>query len=501
MKKWMIVGAGLLVALAASAAVTPPKPATCFSSGAVIQRDKPVRIWGTGAADAALTVKLFAAPDGKEAELVSSAETKIDAHGDWRVTLPARAAGGPYELAFTVADDGAEATTVLKDVLFGDVWICSGQSNMAWPYAKEMRSGTPEHKAVDFPNLRIFRGQAIAGGMSNVPQKDFVKGGWVAATSYEAVKGFSAVGFHFAADLLKRRPDVPIGLYCNAWNGMSIQPYVAAGEVVKLSDAEKARQAKAGGIDNASVHPLFPLAIRGILWYQGCNHVNGWRHYPPLLEALARSWRAGFAGGEDIAFFICQLAPLGKTHPTARHSNRAAMRWEQMKSGLSIPNAGTVVTQDVGDPDDIHPTDKKTVGERLARLARIKYYGETDLVPTGPYPLKAVREGDAITVTLACAKGLRTSDSGKVKGFTLWRQLPPKKVGPYSWHWDEKAGKQIKLEGVLAEASIDGESVKIKVPADFDPTLVRYAWDDYPDCNLENDDDLPAGPFEIAVGE
>ena len=235
---------------------------------------------------------------------------------------------------------------------------------------------------------------------------------------------------------------------------------------------------------NAMIHPLFPMAIRGAIWYQGCSDVGEAERYGLLIRAMVKEWRAHFTSPDGFPFYIVQLAAFQQTHPDPVESEWAKMRWTQMKLGETLGKSGTAVIIDAGDHNDIHPKDKKTPGERLARLALARTYGQKDLVEAGPIPT-AAKAGKAdgapvVGVAFKNAVGLKTSDGAKVKGFQLAGA-----DGKFAW----------------AEAKIVKDKVAVAVPDGLKPVKVRYAWDDYPDCNLVNGEGLPCGPFELEVKE
>ena len=229
---------------------------------------------------------------------------------------------------------------------------------------------------------------------------------------------------------------------------------------------------------NAMLHPLFPLALKGAIWYQGCTDVNMAPRYASYFRAMAADWRAHFTHPDGLPIYLVQLAAYLDTHDEPLDSRWAAMRWVQMRLGETVERCGTAVAIDVGDHGNIHPKDKKTVGERLARLALVRTYGRTDLVEAGPVPLRAERRGGCVAVAFKNAAGLATSDGGPVRGFQLV----------------DGAGK-----AVWAEARTEGEAVLVSVPPGFEAARVRHAWDDYPVCNLVNGAALPCGPFELDI--
>ena len=229
---------------------------------------------------------------------------------------------------------------------------------------------------------------------------------------------------------------------------------------------------------NAMIHPLFPMAAKGVLWYQGCSDVGDAPRYRDEVEALVREWRGGFTSPDGLPFFIVQLAAFQQTHPDPIETAWADMRWTQMQLGESLEKSGTAVIIDVGDHNDIHPKDKKTPGERLARLARVRAYGEKGLVDAGPIPLSAKAEGGKVAVSFKGDPALATSDGAAPSGFQLAGA-----DGRYAW----------------ATGAIDGPRVLLDIPEGMEPVSVRYAWDDYPACNLVGAENLPCGPFQLDI--
>ena len=243
---------------------------------------------------------------------------------------------------------------------------------------------------------------------------------------------------------------------------------------------------KSGAVDcwmptacyNAMLHPLFPMALKGAIWYQGCSDVGQAERYGRVFRKMAADWRAHFTHPDGMPIYLVQLAAFRLTNDQPFDSPWARMRWEHMRLGETLEKSGAAVAIDIGHHTDIHPKDKKTVGERLARLALVRTYGVPGLVEAGPIPQSAVLADGKVSVTFKDAAGLSTSDGASVAGFQLVDALD---------------------RAVWAEAALDGETAVVSVPGDFTPTKVRYAWDDYPECNLVNGDGLPCGPFELRV--
>lgn len=228
---------------------------------------------------------------------------------------------------------------------------------------------------------------------------------------------------------------------------------------------------------NAMIHPLFPMALKGALWYQGCSDVGAAERYDHQIRALVKDWREHFTSPDGLPFYIVQLAAFVRTNEQPVDSEWAKMRWTQMKLGETLEKSGTAVLIDVGEKDNIHPHDKKTPGERLARLALHRTYGR-DIVEAGPIPTVSRKGKGLVGVAFKNSAGLKTSDGGKVLGFQLAGA-----DGKFAW----------------ADAKIVKDKIAISIPEGMKPTKVRYAWDDYPVCNLVNGEGLPCGPFELDV--
>lgn len=254
----------------------------------------------------------------------------------------------------------------------------------------------------------------------------------------------------------------------------------SANKVIVAAKPENLDQPQANSYSacyNGMFMALFPMAVKGAIWYQGCSNVGGEDLYYKLFEAMVADWRSNLSGG-DFPIYIVQLASFLETHAEPVDSSWARMRWVMMQLGEKIKNCGTAVTIDIGDHRDIHPKDKKTVGERLARLALSRTYGRKDIVEAGPIPVGVAKTDAGIVVSFKNAAGLKTADGGEVIGFQVVDAQ-----GKATW----------------AKAAIDGEKVVVTVPEGVEASSVRFAWDDFPACNLVNGDNLPCGPFKMAV--
>ncbi len=479
--------------LSAQAAVRLP---TVLGSHMVLQRDRPVHIWG------------FADP----AEAVTAAfrgETRTaaaDATGRWSLYFQAAGAGGPFDLLVKGTNE-----LNLNDILVGDVWLASGQSNMEFPLARA-DSGTQDVSAANHPQIRLFKTEHR---VSEYPLEDVPSRSWVKCDP-KTIANFSAVAYYFGSDLQERLA-VPVGLIESDWGGtpadawtslpalssdaalmpvfsewarmMEDEPHTLALRERELDKWQKdVAQAKAegkrppdkpwapnqdncwmpGGLYNAMIAPFTPYAIRGVIWYQGESNASPERAgiYARLFQTMIRDWRKAWGEG-DFPFLFVQIANF-----TAGHNSEWPEVREAQLETLSLANTGMAVTIDIGNPTDIHPKDKKDVGLRLALAARAVAYGEK-LEFSGPLFRQATTEGGSLRVWFDHA-GNMTSKSAKIGGFEI-------------------AGSDHKFQP--AEARIEGSSVVVSNAEIPSPKFVRYGWSDNPECSLFNGQGLPASPF------
>ena len=491
----------LLPGATVSAEVTLPK---ILASHMVVQRDLPVHVWGWAAPGEDVSVSFRGA----------TRSTKAGALGRWSVYLPPGAAGGPFELVVkgeAEAAGPATATTqaiTLDDVLVGDVWVASGQSNMEFAMRQAATADEDLPHAAN-GNIRLLMVKRRA---EVYPQDDIGTEGWMASTP-ESAKDFSAVAWYFARDI-EQREHVPVGVIDSTWGGTvaeawtrtaalgadaALAPvFVSWGKMAEReSDAilankdeelqrEEARaQGKPephfpwhpqltswgpGMLYNGMIAPLTPFPIRGVIWYQGESNsiVN---RYPSLyhrvFSTLIGDWRRQWGVG-DFPFLYVQISSFTSTPA----EDWATLREQQLKT-LALSNTAMAVTIDIGDPNNVHPTDKVDVGHRLALAARALSYGE-DISYSGPMFRQATPEGNAIRIWFDHhAKGL-SAKGGALTGF-------------------EVAGADGKF--VEATATIDGNTVVATSLSVAEPVFVRYGWANSPQCNLFNGEGLPASPF------
>ena len=478
----------------------------------VLQQDKPIHIWG------------WAEPGENVAAALSGQEMSIRAGADgrWSLTFPPLQAGGS-PLKLVVRGEKGPAI-VIRDILVGEVWVCSGQSNMEWPLA-QTASPTPEILRAEHPGIRLF---LVPRRTADRPQED-IEANWTLCTPKTAAP-FSAVAYHFGLEL-HQRLGIPVGLIEAAWGGTAIEPWTPPGGFAAVpetmdivADLEKqlgdyrsrlaealpawdswvrqSRQAIAGRTElparpeyplhpldnpqapttlyNGMIHPLVRFAIRGAIWYQGESNRNDCLDYEHKMEALIRGWRKVWKAG-DFPFYYVQLAPYDYAYNREEPGGvvpdylRLPLIWEAQTRILRLRATGMAVTTDITDLNDIHPRNKKDVGARLALWARAGVYGESDLCPSGPLFKSLAVEGDRVRISFDYAAGGLISNDGQ------------------PLRWFEIAGGDHVFHKAAAE--IDGDTVLVSCPRVAVPKAVRFGWHQSAVPNLANGKGLPASPF------
>jgi sialate O-acetylesterase len=466
----------------------------------VIQRDKPVHLWGNADPQEQVDVEFR----GNRASAVA------DALGQWSVYLPPGAAGGPFDLTIQGKNQIA-----FHDILVGDVWVASGQSNMEFPMGlnHSWRFGVNNMDAeiakAKYPLLRLFH---VDMQHAEYPMADAEARTWTAVTP-ESVADFSAVAYFFGSEILERE-NIPVGLIesdvggtpAEAWTSMdaltadaALMPVLAAwapqadGEVARQQKVALMRRAYQEAVSqgaqpkpyddprsaffsapaqlfNAMIAPLTPFPIRGVIWYQGESNTGKARApiYGRLFQTMITDWRKQWGQG-DFPFLFVQIANFNSS------DDWATVRDAQRRT-LSLANTGMAVTVDVGDATNVHPRDKQDVGHRLALWARALSYGE-HIEDSGPLFRQAVPEKGQMHVWFDHAGSGLVAKGGDLTGFEL-------------------AGS----DGVFvsAAAAIEGDTVVVSSPGIPAPVYVRYGWASNPQCNLFNADGLPASPFTSA---
>jgi sialate O-acetylesterase len=500
----LLLGLLLLIGVVSVAAADVTLPAM-FADHMVLQREIALPVWGWADAGEKVTVSLCG----------QTKTATADSEGKWSVTLTAIEAGGPHKL--TVQGNN---TIEIADVLIGEVWLCSGQSNMAMTVSRSANF-EEEKAAADHPRLRML---TVTRATADTPQER-CDATWQVCTP-DTVGSFSATGYFFGREL-HQELDVPVGLINSSWGGTPVQawtclkaqkvlpelkpmladweqrianydPEAAKASYEKQLAAwkERAKAARESGkkpprrprapvdpkvsphrpasLFNGMIAPLVPYAIRGAIWYQGESNAGSGsaQLYGLQLATMIKNWRKVWDQG-DFAFEWVQLPNFRAPQTEPIETTGWVIVQEEMLKTLAVPNTGMAITIDVGEADDIHPKNKQDVGKRLALWALGTTYGK-DIVYSGPI-YKSMRKADGKIVVEFdhCGDGLAAKD-GKLKGFVI-------------------AGEDQQF--VFADAEIQGNKVVVSSPDVKKPVAVRYAWAQNPDCNLQNSASLPASPF------
>jgi sialate O-acetylesterase len=510
-----------IFAVAAGSAFADVNMPTVFGNNMVLQRDRAIPVWGWADVGESVTVE-FA---GK------SATSKAKGDGSWRVDLPAQKANAEAQ---TLTVKGKN-TIAITNVLVGDVWVCSGQSNMEWSVAA---SAQPKEEAAvaNYPLIRHIKVKKVP---ADQPKTHF-EGQWQVCAP-NTVMAFTAVGYYFGRRLHKEL-NVPIGLLNTSWGGTRIEPWTppagfnqikdqsfavdilkrieqadpksAAGKVryekaVKdveawLADAKtKLAAGKTPGpmptlptigrshqdptrLYNGMVAPLIPYAIRGAIWYQGESNGGEAMTYYHKKHALVKGWREIWGQG-DFPFYWVQLANFRGDNKLPQGGDGYAKIREAERLAMDLPKTGMATIIDIGDTKDIHPKNKQDVGGRLAQWALAQEYGK-DIVPSGPLFKEAKVEGDKIRISFDNVGGGLIV--GEKKGLAPTTEVAGGKLQRFAISADEKIW-------VWADAVIDGVTVVVSSPKVPKPIAVRYAYSGNPlGANLYNKEGLPASPFK-----
>ncbi len=471
-----------------------------FSDNMVLQRGRPVPVWGW--------------TDGTEPVVVKFQGQTVRArpkNGKWMVRLQSLKAGGPYTFA---VQSGSEKI-VLTNVLVGEVWICSGQSNMQWPLWNTAEGPATLAKAKN-PWLRLY---TVPRRKAQEPQETIDPSCHWDLCTPETARNFSAVAFQFGWALQKAL-GVPVGLIHTSWGGSPVEAWMSREWLTKDPDYRKyvipffenqwkryeealarwkkaAANAKAKGrrprraprppawrpceLYNGMIAPLIPYAIAGAIWYQGESNAGRAYWYRRLFPDMIRNWRADWGQG-DFPFLEVQLAPWDKNRhrPVEEilakpvESDWAELREAQVLATRVLPKVGMVVITDVGDKDNIHPRRKQVVGERLALAARVIAYGEKIDGLSPLYRMAEFRPDGRVVIHFDYVHGPLQVHGSDPMGFAI---AGPDRV----WRW--------------ANARVEGETVVVWHPAVKHPVAVRFGWADYPVVNLYSSAGLPVSPF------
>jgi sialate O-acetylesterase len=485
--------------MATASLLADVRPSALFGDHMVLGSGMAVPVWGVAAPGERVTVTFLT----QKLSAIASAD------GKWMVRMKSLKAGGPFQM--TIAGNN---TITISDVMVGEVWLGSGQSNMAFTVSKKQArwAGLVDEEReiaeANYPQVRMFTAKAAK---TYAPQTE-LQGEWQVSNP-ENVPGFSAVGYLFSRDL-HRELKQPVGFITLAFGASTAESWIrretiAGDPLLKLmldgfdaavqffrskpdappSEApppprtinarpgpppEKQRdpvqdQHNPTVLFNGMINPAIPYTIRGVIWYQGESIVGGKEGvalYPHVMGTLIKDWRKLWGEG-DFPFYIVQLAALGNV------SNNPLVR-EGQAAVLSLPHTGMAVTIDIGDPKDVHPHNKAPLGERLTRIALAQVYGRK-LEYSGPVYESMKVNGNEVRLKFSHLGGGLVAKDGPLKWFAM-------------------AGADRKF--AAADARIEGDTVVVSSALVSAPEAVRYAWDNYPEgCNLYNSAGLPAAPF------
>lgn len=471
-------------------------PSPLFRDGAILQQGKPVPVWGRADPGEKISVTF---KDQKK-------ETAADAQGHWKIELnPLSASDEPAELIIS-----GNNTLRIADVLVGEVWICSGQSNMEWPVS-QAQNYSEESAAATHPTIRQFK---VPRKASETAQDD-LNGSWVAC-SPASVGNFTAAGYFFARELSENLK-VPVGIINTSFGGTPVESWMSQSALQSNSDfsivasrwektlqdypnlmkvyeenlakwnADRKAAANASqpfktpqprkppgsgsqmmpsSLFNAMVHPLIPYAVQGIIWYQGEANAARFTEYAELFKALITQWR-GDLGQGDIPFYFVQLANLERGNDS--RAEWAFLR-EAQAEAFDLPNTGMAVAADIGDPRNIHPANKQEVGRRLALIALAEAYGKNES-GSAPRFSKAETDGSSVKIFFLPERTLELRND---TGFLV-------------------AGADQIFHP--ATASLSGNTLIVSSPSVSNPVAVRYAWANNPTMGLYDETGLPVPPF------
>lgn len=466
--------------------------APIFSNNMVLQREVILSIWGTGTPGEAVKLqfrtKIF--------------NTKVNSDGKWILTIPPQTAGGPYEMLII----GSSNKILIKNILFGEVWLCSGQSNMEFTVKCLLGSNRPSYS--NNSNIRLFTVRKIIAGQEATP----FTGYWKESTANN-INDFSAIAYFFG-QILYQQLQVPIGLIDASIGGTAIIPWISPQGYQAVKGAQTYKKHEERRLEEHSkpqhnffvswfkkllkqksdssvadksqfyeirkpsylfaqmIEPMSSYRLRGILWYQGEADVgDDTQKYFNLMQALITGWRAAWQE-TNLPFYFVQIAPYNYTH----HIGKLPFLWQAQLKTLVIPNTGMVVTNDNKDLENLHPQNKYDVAHRLALWALAKTYHYKNIEYSGPlYENNVVQDNKIFLHFSHVGKGLKSRD-GK------------------SLTWFEIAGKDGKFIPANADI-VDHNTIKVYSDKISKPIAARFAWDQIAQPNLENSSGLPASAF------
>lgn len=465
-KRILTIACVCLAAMALQAKVTLP---AFFSDGMVMQQQTKANLWGKASANK--TVKVTTSWNG------TTYSTQANAKGEWQLSVQTPEAGGPYEISF---DDGERMQ--IKDILMGELWLCSGQSNMEMPM-KGFKNQPVDHANMDVlrsrnEQIRLF---TVKRNSQFAPVDDVV-GSWKHAEP-KHVREFSATAYYFGR-LLQEQLQVPVGLVVAAWGGSSCEAWMRpdwlkafpAAKIPQAPEDIKSKNRTPTVLFNGMLHPLIGLTMKGVIWYQGEDNWNRASTYADMFTTMIQGWRKEWNQG-DFPFYYCQIAPYDYgiiTAPGEPVINSAYLREQQLKAETMIPHVGMAVLLDAGMEKGIHPSQKQVAGERLARLALVNDYGVEGVMAQSACYKKIEVNNDTVTVFFDRAN--------------MWVNCKDK----FASDLFEVAGEDRVFHP--AKAWIERSKIKVKSEAVRKPVAVRYGFKNYVMGDLFCED-LPVSSF------
>ena len=442
-----------------------------FSDDMILQRNSQVPIWGSTKGNEKISI----ISSWNNNEVI----TKADNNGNWTAYISTPDAGGPYKIKIS----SKKNILNLTNVLIGEVWVASGQSNMQMALYGGGRE--PVLRSIDMiaqaknPNIRLF---TVKHNSSISPIKE-LKGKWL-VSSPANVSAFSAVGYSFA-DYLNKVLDIPIGIINTSWGGTPAEAWTDKKTLdsnfeksqIRNNHKDKVVQHNPSGLFNAMINPLIPFKIRGAIWYQGEGNVSRANNYTKLMNKMIEGWRSNWGQG-SFPFYFVQLAPF--SYNGINNTASAYLREAQLHTMLQTENTGMAVTLDIGSEKTIHPPEKILVGKRLAYWALVKDYNLGGISFSGPIYKSLNINGDKVIVNFDYAQNGITSYNKAIVGFEI--------AGEDKIFYPANA-KVIRGYGSnRSKLEVSSDSVK-------KPVAVRYGWKNYLKGNLYNTQGLPASSF------
>ena len=430
-----------------------------FADNMVLQQNSTVAIWGWS--DAGETVKIVAGWNEKD-----TIKVKANNSSKWTTTIKTIGAGGPYSIRIL-----GSSRVELKNVMLGEVWICSGQSNMEWSVNHKIQNGEEEAAKANHPNIRIFHVQKIG---AEYPQEN-CNATWTVC-SPETMRSTSAVGYFFAREL-QQKLNVPVGIIVSAWGGTPAEVWIEKSRVESnpTLNAHKYNEkfdwwpGTPGTLYNSMIAPFVPYGIAGAIWYQGESNCGNYQIYAQLMKTLIENWRADFK--KDFPFYLVQIAP----YTYGENGTSEYLREQQELITKTVPNTGMVVVSDLVDNvKDIHPRNKVDVGKRLANYALAETYKQNAGAYKSPAYQSMTVEKDKIRLAFSnVLTGLKST--GKTPALFLI------------------AGDDQKF--VPATAKIEGSTVVLSSKLVKSPVAARFCFDDTSMPDVFSNEGLPLAPF------